>query len=185
MRPSRMPIGIASPSVDGDLIYVSSFYDGSLMVRMLPDKLAIEKVWRMVGPDEKKTESLHAMIGTPLVRDGYVYGVDSYGQFRCLNAQTGERVWESQDAVPKARWATVHMVSQADRVWMFNERGELLITRLSPKGLEVLDRAQVIEPTRKQLNDRGGVVWTHPAFAEQAIFVRNDERLVRASLKAK
>lgn len=183
MRPSRMPIGIASPSVDGDLVFVSSFYDGSLMVRLLPDKLAIEKVWRIAGPDEKKTESLHAMIGTPIVSDGYVYGVDSYGQFRCLDAKTGERIWESQDAVPKARWATIHMVRQQDRVWMFNERGELLITKLSPKGLEILDRAQVIDPTRKQLNDRGGVVWTHPAFAEQSIFIRNDERMVRASLK--
>lgn len=184
MPSSRMPIGIASPSVDGNLVYVSSFYDGSLMVRLLQDKLAIEPVWRIVGPDEKRTESLHAMIGTPIVSDGYVYGVDSYGQFRCLKAETGERVWESQDAVPKARWATIHMVRQLDRVWMFNERGELLITKLSPKGLEVIDRAQVIEPTRKQLNDRGGVVWTHPAFAEQSIFIRNDERMVRASLKA-
>ncbi len=125
---------IASPSVDRDLIYVSSFYDGSLMVRMLPDKLAIEKVWRIVGSDEKKTESLHAMIGTPIVSDGYVYGVDSYGQFRCLDAKTGQRIWESQDAVPKARWAAIHMVRQQDRVWMFNERGELLITKLSPKA---------------------------------------------------
>ena len=185
MQPSRMPIGIASPSVDKDLIYVSSFYDGSLMVRMLPDRLAIKKVWRLVGPDEKKTESLHSMIGTPLVSDGYVYGVDSYGQLRCLNAETGERIWESQEAVPKARWATIHMVRHEDKVWMFNERGELLITKLSPKGVEILDRVHVIEPTKKQLNDRGGVVWTHPAFAEQSIFVRNDERLVRASLKAR
>ena len=186
MPSTKMPIGITTPSVDGDLLFVSSFYDGSLMVRMLPDKLAIEKVWRRVGKDEKDTDSLHAMIGTPIVSDGYVYGVDSYGQFRCLDAKTGDRIWESQEAVPYARWSTVHMVRQDDRVWMFNERGELMITKLSPKGLEILDRCQVIEPTQPQLpRRRGGVVWTHPAFAEQSIFVRNDERLVRASLKAK
>ncbi len=182
MRPVKMPIGIGTPSLDGELVYVSSFYDGSLMVRLLPDKLAIEKVWRVIGQDEKKTESLHAMIGTPIVSDGYVYGADSYGQFRCLDAQTGKRIWENLEAVPTARWATIHMVRERDRVWMFNERGELMITKLSPKGLEILDRAQLIEPTRKQLNDRGGVVWTHPAFAEKSIFVRNDERMVKASL---
>ncbi|MEZ6078303.1 MAG: hypothetical protein R3C56_22305 [Pirellulaceae bacterium] len=65
---------------------------------------------------------------------------------------------------------------------MFNERGELLITKLSPEGLEIIDRCQVIEPTRVQLNRRGGVVWTHPAYAEQSIFARNDQRIVRASL---
>ncbi len=185
MLPSRMPIGIASPSVDKDLVFVSSFYDGSLMVRLMKDKLAIEKVWRIVGPTEQKTESLHAMIGTPIVSDGYVYGVDSYGEFRCLNAETGARIWESQAAVPRDRWSTIHMVRRADKVWMFNERGELLITKLSPTGLEILDRCQLIEPTTKQLPRRGGVCWTHPAFAEQSIFVRNDERLIKASLRAK
>lgn len=184
MPPREMPIGIATPSVDGDLLFVSSFYDGSLMVRLLPDKLAIEKLWRRVGKSEQNTDALHAMIGTPIVSDGYVYGVDSYGQFRCLDAKTGDRIWESDQAVPQARWSTVHMVRQGDRIWMFNERGELMIAKLSPQGLNILDRCQVIEPTKLQLNQRGGVVWTHPAFAEQSIFVRNDERMVRASLKA-
>jgi outer membrane protein assembly factor BamB len=182
MPPSRMPIGIATPSIDQDLIYVSSFYDGSLMMRALSDKTDAQLVWRILGPDEQKTKSLHSMIGTPIVQDGFVYGVDSYGQFRCLNALTGERIWESQEAVPKARWSTVHMVRQADRVWMFNERGELLLTKLSPSGLEVLSRSQLIQPTTDQLGQRGGVCWSHPAFAEQSIFARNDKQLVKASL---
>ena len=177
-----MPIGIATPSIDQDLIYVSSFYDGSLMMRALSDKTDAQLVWRILGPGEQKTKSLHSMIGTPIVQDGYVYGVDSYGQFRCLNALTGERIWESQEAVPKARWSTVHMVRQADRVWMFNERGELLLTKLSPSGLDVLSRSQLIQPTTDQLGQRGGVCWSHPAFAEQSIFARNDKQLVKASL---
>jgi hypothetical protein len=65
---------------------------------------------------------------------------------------------------------------------MFNELGELLITRVSPEGLQIIDRCQVIEPTKVQLPRRDGVCWTHPAYAEKSIFVRNDNRLVRASL---
>ncbi|MCA9156809.1 MAG: PQQ-like beta-propeller repeat protein [Planctomycetales bacterium] len=208
MKPSRMPIGIGTPAVDGELVFVSSFYDGSLMIRAPKDSLTSKLVWRAVGIDEKSTGTrtvqigsetvgdsdnnddsdngnvygIHSMIGTAIVQDGYVYGVDSYGELRCLEAATGKRLWEDLTAVPKARWATIHMVRQADRVWMFNERGELLIAKLSPEGLEIIDRCQVIEPTRVQLNQRGGVVWTHPAYAEQSIFVRNDQRIVRASL---
>ncbi len=182
MPPSRMPIGIATPSVDDDLVFVSSFYDGSLMVRVAKDELTAQQVWRAVGPNEQNTVSLHAMIGTPIVSGGYIYGFDSYGEMRCLEAETGERVWEDLTAVPSARWATVHMVRQANRVWMFNERGELLIAELSPTGLTIVDRCQLIEPTMEQLPKRDGVCWTHPAFAEQSVFVRNDERLVRASL---
>ncbi len=184
MLPTKMPIGICTPSVDGNLVYVSSFYDGSLMVRAPHDELTSSQVWRAIGRDEQHTESLHAMIGTPIVMDGYIYGADSYGELRCLNALTGERIWEDLTAVPKQRWATIHMVQQAgtDRVWMFNERGELLITKLSHNGLTILSRCQVIEPTTVQLPQRGGVCWTHPAFAEKSIFVRNDNRIVRASL---
>ncbi len=183
MPPSRMPIGIGTPVVSDNLIFVSSFYDGSMMVRFDKESLSSEVLWRAVGPDEQKTKSIHAMIGTCIVEGGYVYGVDSYGEFRCLDAMTGERIWVDQNAVPKARWATVHMVRGTDRIWMFNERGELLMAQLSPQGLTISDRCQVIEPTTVQLNQRGGVCWSHPAFAEQSIFARNDNKLVKASLK--
>ncbi len=184
MLPTKMPIGICTPTVDGELIYVSSFYDGSLMIRAPKDQLSSTEVWRAIGKDEQHTVALHSMIGNPIVADGYIYGTDSYGEFRCLNALTGERIWEDLTAVPKNRWSTIHMVRQAgtDRVWMFNERGELLIAKMTPTGLTILDRCQLIEPTKAQLPQRGGVCWSHPAFAEKSIFIRNDSRIVRASL---
>ena len=177
-----MPIGVGDPILNGDKLFVSSFYDGSLMVRVPKDKLTSEVIWKEVGPDEQNTQSLHAMIGTCLLQDGFIYGADSYGEFRCLDAETGKRIWEDLTAVPKARWATIHMVRQADRVWMFNERGELLIAKLSKKGLNIIDRCQLIEPTEVQLGQRGGVCWSHPAYAEKSVFARNDRQLVRASL---
>lgn len=184
MLPRNMPIGIATPYIDNERVFVSSFYDGSLMIRTPKDTLTSSVVWRAIGTDEQKTASLHSMIGTPIVDGKYVYGVDSYGEFRCLNAETGDRIWEDLSAVPKARWSTIHMVKQAntDKIWMFNERGELLIANLSPTGLKILDRCQLIEPTKAQLPQRGGVCWSHPAFAEKSIFIRNDNRIVRASL---
>ena len=180
--PSRMPIGIGSPIWDGEFLFVSSFYDGSLMVKTPKDKLAIEVAWRQVGPDEEHTKSLHSMIGTCLLQGDYVYGVDSYGEMRCLEKKTGKRVWEDLTAVPKARWATIHMVEQGNRNWLFNERGELLIAQFSPNGLTILDRCDLIEPTREQLGQRNGVCWSHPAFAEKSVFARNDRKIVRASL---
>lgn len=183
--PSRMPIGVGDPVLSGEQLFVSSFYDGSLMVRVPKDKVTSDVIWRGVGPDEQHTKSLHAMIGTSIVKDNLVFGTDSYGEFRCLDGLTGERIWEDTKAVPRARWATIHMVRQADRVWMFNERGELLITKLSKEGLEVLSRSKLIEPTRDQLGQRGGVCWSHPAYAEKSIFARNDRQIVRVSLDKK
>lgn len=66
---------------------------------------------------------------------------------------------------------------------MFNEAGELIIARLSPKGFEEISRAKLIDPTPKQLRRRL-VVWAHPAFAHRHVFARNDRELVCASLAA-
>ena len=138
--PQRMVIGIVTPVVDRDRLMVSSFYDGSLMLRIRQDRLAVERIWQRRGLNERNTEALHSIISTPLILGEFVYGVDAYGQLRCLDADTGDRVWEDLTATPPARWSTIHMVRNGDRIWMFNERGELLIARLSPQGLRSEER---------------------------------------------
>ena len=76
------------------------------------------------------------------------------------------------------------MVKQGERGWMFNERGELIIAMLSPQGFKELSRALLIEPTKAQLSQRGGVCWSHPAFAHRHVFARNDEELICVNLEA-
>jgi hypothetical protein len=143
-----------------------------------------EKIWRRKGFDEKRTDALHSIISTPLWLGDCVYGVDSYGELRCLDAKTGDRVWEDLTATPPARWSTIHFVVNGERVWMFNERGELIIAKLSPSGYEEISRAKLISPTTEQLRQRGGVCWSHPAFADRSVFARNDEELVCGNLSA-
>ncbi len=182
MKPSRMVINVASPIVHDNRIFVTSFYDGSLMAKMDDKQLTAEILWHEVGPDEQNTKSLQSIIGTPYFDGKNVYGVDSYGQFRCLDATTGRRVWESQEAVPRARWSTIHMVRNGERMFMFNERGELIIATLSPEGYHEISRTKLIDPTTAQLNQRGGVCWSHPAYANKHVFARNDKELVCADL---
>lgn len=181
---TREPLGIATPIVDKDRLYFSGFYDGSLMLRLVPDKPAVEKIWQRRGQNERNTDALHSIISTPILIGDYIYGVDSYGELRCLDANTGDRVWENLTAVPRDRWATIHFVKNGDRVWMFNERGQLIIGRLTPQGFDEISRAQLIKPTTGQLPQRHGVCWSHPAFAYKHVFARNDEELVCASLEA-
>ena len=73
---------------------------------------------------------------------------------------------------------------RSDRYVMFNERGDLTFARLTPNGYEELSRAKLIEPTTVQLGQRGGVCWSHPAYADKHVFARNDNELVCASLAA-
>jgi hypothetical protein len=173
-------MSIATPVFYEDHIFVSSFYSGSMLVRLGEDYTSAEMVWQRCGESERKTDALHCVMNTPVILDDYIYGVDSYGELRCLELGTGDRVWEDLTAVEKDRWANIHFVRQGERIWMFNEHGELLITRLTPEGFHEISRGRLIEPTRKQL--ARGVTWSHPAFANNHVFVRNDERLVCADL---
>jgi outer membrane protein assembly factor BamB len=183
-KPAKMVINVPTPVVSGDRLFVSAFYDGALMLRLLQDEPRVEPLWRRHGTSERNTDALHCMISTPYFEGDYVYGVDSYGELRCLDARTGDRLWEDVTAVPRARWANIHMVRNGSRMWMFNERGELVIGTLSPQGFHEISRAKLIDPTMEQLGQRNGVCWSHPAYAYKHVFARNDRELVCASLAA-
>ncbi len=184
--PVKMVLNIATPVFENGNLFVSGFYDGSLLLKVNPNKLSVAKVWRRRGQSERNTDSLHCCISTAVLQGEYIYGVDSYGELRCLDIKTGDRIWESLDAVPKDRWSNIHMVKHEDKIWMFNERGELIISKLSPKGFHEISRTKLIEPTIGQLKRGGkGVCWSHPAYANKHIYIRNDKELICADLSQK
>lgn len=182
--PSRnMPIGVPTPITDGKHVFVTSFYDGSMMIQLDPEKPAARKLWHRVGVDEINTDALQSIISTPLFKGDYIYGVDSYGELRCLKKSNGDRVWEDRTAVPRNRWATIHIMKHGDDEIMLNDQGELIFATLSPEGYTEHSRTQLLAPTRRQLPRRKGVTWSHPAIADGYIYARSDEELVRGSLR--
>ena len=138
-----------------------------------------------VHPDNSL--DLHGIMPTPRIHEDHIYGICSYGELRCLELETGKRVWMSRQPTtggPPARWANAFLVPHGDgeRVFLFNESGEMIIARLTPKGYEEFDRAKLLEPTNKYAAGRT-VVWSHPALANQTIFARNDKEIVAVSFK--
>ena len=177
---------IATPVFYNNYLFVSTFFDGAMLLNLDKTKPAAEKIWQRGGKNEKETDALHCCISTPLLKDSYIYGVDSYGELRCLDLMTGDRIWEDLSAVNPARWANTHLVQNGDLTYMFNEHGELIIAKLSPEGFSEISRASLIEPTEEQLSRKGaGVTWAHPAFAYKHVYIRNDKALVCADLAEK
>lgn len=182
----KMVINIATPVTENNYLFVSSFYDGSMLLKLDDNKLNATKVWRRQGKNERNTDALHCIMSTPLILGEYIYGVDSYGELRCLDLLTGDRIWEDLTAVKKDRWANIHFIQNGELIYMFNEQGELIVSKLSKDGFDEISRAKLIEPTKEQLNRRGeGVTWAHPAFANKHVFIRSDEELLCADLSVK
>jgi len=178
-----MGLGVATPRKLDDCLFFTSFYHGSLMLKLDSSKPAATPLWRSEKVSEKNTTHLNSILGTPFLEDGHIYGVCSYGQLRCLKAETGERIWETFQATTSGqgiRWANAFIVKNGNRFFLFNELGDLIIAHLSPKGYEELSRAHLLEPTNKDCGRL--VVWSHPAFANRCIYARNDKELVCADL---
>jgi hypothetical protein len=157
------------------------------MLRLDASKPDAATVWQSQRVSEKNTDALHSTLSTPFLEDGYIYGVCSYGQLRCLKAATGERVWETFNATTpdgkEMRWANAFIVKNQDRFFLFNEKGDLIIAKLTPKGYEEISRAHVIEPDNTDPGRQ--VVWSHPAFAHRRMYARSDHEIVCVDLAEK
>jgi outer membrane protein assembly factor BamB len=176
-RGARM--NVATPVVDGGLLFLCSQYEGASVYRLRGADREPEFLWQRGGPSDRKA-GINPPITTALFEKGYAYGPELDGEFRCLDAKTGDTVWASSEVTPPGRWSTVHIVKNGERCWIFNEAGELIIAELSREGFKEFSRAKLIEPTH-EINRRK-VCWAHPAFAGRCVFARNDRELVCAYL---
>ena len=179
-------LSVATPVLSGRHLLVSSFYNGSMLLKLDEHKPQADMVWKGKSKSEIDTDGLHALISTPVIVGESVYGICSYGQFRCLDLRTGSRVWETLEVTKeKARWATGFLVKNGDRFFINNDRGELIIAKLSPDGYQEISRSPLIKPTTRVGNRRelGVVNWSHPAYANRQILARNDEEILSASLE--
>jgi outer membrane protein assembly factor BamB len=176
---------VPTPVQRGSLLFFTNFYDGPLMLTLDQTKPGASVLWKGTSDNEIQTDGLHSVIATPVIIGDHIYGLCSYGQFRCLLSRTGQRVWESQ-AVTKerARWAQGLIVRQGDRLFINNDRGELIIVKPSPEGYQEISRTHLLRPTSPPGNRRElvGVNWSHPAYANRHVYARNDEEIICASL---
>jgi outer membrane protein assembly factor BamB len=189
-RKLRAGLSVSTPRLDGDRLFLTAFYDGPLMLK-LNGVSQPEVAWRGQGRSEKaeETDGLHSIMSTPTIKDGHIYGVCSYGELRCLDAKSGQRLWSTHAATTgqSLRWGLAFLVrfEGTDRYVLFNERGDLILARLTPKSYDEISRANILVPTNTMAPPPGRrVIWSHPAFANRSVYARNDREIVCVSLAA-
>jgi len=108
-------------------------------------------------------------IATPTLQGGLVLGV-SHGLI-CLDPNDElKRLWiqNKEDAFQ----GMAHIVATNDRAMVFGDRGEMVMIRATRDNCEILGRAKLCGGQEK-----GAVVWSHPAIAAGVIFVRDEKYL--------
>jgi len=185
-KPQRPEVSIATPKVKENRIFVTSFYHGALMLEVTNHPFGAKVIWDQHSTSQSTFDAgLHTVMSTPVWQDQHLYGICGYGELRCLEAATGERVWESDGAMggKTGLFGTAFLVQQEDRFFVWNDQGELILARLTPKGFEQISRAKLLETSE---NTRGrDIVWCYPAFANRCVFVHNGKELICVDLSDK
>lgn len=179
---SSQGLSVATPRIDGDHLFVSAFYNGSLLLKLDKTQPQSSVVWKRHGQNEKITDALHCLISTPVMDANHIFGVCSYGELRCLDIKNGDRLWSTFEPTSgvSARWGTAFLVRNEGRFVMFSEQGDLILATMTADGYTELGRAHLLEPTGP--SQRRDVVWSHPAFANRCVYARNDKEIVSVNL---
>ncbi len=164
---------IMSPVVIGDFLFIGGYSNHNLVLKLNRDKPGAT----VVSKDQTK-KFVSPVNVQPFVDGDTIYGMDQKGDLVAFRLPQGEPLWTSTDLLGARSQGseTAFLVKHEDRFFVFNEKGELVIAKLSPQGVEIVDRAKVIDPSNNAFGR--DIVWCAPAFAGTRMYVRNDNECV-------
>ncbi len=173
-RPMVIPADmvVSTPVFDRDRLLV-----GGLMFHLGKDNQEPILVW---PDDPKPTRRVLSVTSTAFLNGDQVYSARLNGEFVCLDARDGNPLWSTNSVTDLKPGATVHITPAGESVLLFNDRGELILARLSPGGYRELARTFVVTP-RNPFAGRN-VAWAPPAFADGCVFARTGSELVCVAL---
>lgn len=178
----RPVVNIAPPVQDGQQLFLSEFYQGSILLDLPGEGKEPKAVWRTEENNPAKPADLNSIMTRPIIKGDYIYGIGGSGEMRCLEKKSGKVVWESLTATggKKALFAHAFIIPQGDRYVLFNDQGDLILAEMDPKGYREISKAHVLDTT---FTTRGrNVVWCYPAFAGGRVYLHNDKEMICVSL---
>ncbi len=178
----RYGMAIAAPQISGNRLFACGIGETSVMLELNADGTPGEALWT-----GKPKIGVYSGNATALFDGKNIYGADcGSGAFIAVNAADGVRHWETFALTTggdrRAAHGTAFVIKHRDKFMLFTETGDLVFAKFNEQGFEELGRMHLLEPTSEAMGR--AVVWSHPALANQCLFVRNDKELVCVSLAA-
>jgi outer membrane protein assembly factor BamB len=158
---NRFDATAATPVWAGGVLLVSAAYGaGSAALELTADgdKVAVREKW--------KNRNLMALMATPIVQDGCVWGCNGdLGQFslRCLDQATGELKW--QQRVPDR----FGMLAAEGHLFCLGERGTLSLVEMSKTGYVLKGELADVLAFR---------AWAMPALSGGRLYLRDEKHVV-------
>ena len=148
----------ATPIVDGQTVIYTGQGQGTKAVKIEKQNtgFAAKELW-------SNTE-LGTGFDTPVLKDGFLYGLSDRGSFFCLNAQTGQTAW-TDTATRKENFGAV--VDAGSVIFGLPSDSQLVVFKPSEKEYSEVARFKVADtPT-----------YAHPVISGNRVFVRDQENV--------
>lgn len=148
----------ASPVVAGDIVYCSAAYGiggGACRISKQGDTFTATELY-------KSDKQIPNHWSTPVVKDGYIYGIFSHKQYgsaplKCVELATGQVKW-SQPGFGQG-----NVILVGFQILALTDDGHLVVAKASPDSYQEVSRAKVLN----------GKCWTTPALSEKHLYVRS------------
>ena len=157
----------ASPVVYENRVYCSAGYGvgaGVFEIHQRDGRLEAELLWQ-------KRNRLINHWSTPVVHDGFLYGMFSFkeygeGPLQCVELATGEIRWSQEGFGPG------NCILVGDLLVALSDAGEVVLAAARSDEYRELARHDVLE----------GKCWSSPAYAEGQLYVRSTSQATRLDL---
>lgn len=142
---------------NGSLLYFSGYGKGGGLIKLSADGSSVEQKWYR--------EELDSRMGGAVLVDGKIYtSGDAHREWRCVDWNTGEDLWESTD-LGKG------VVIYADgMLYCYSDRGELAMAKADPSGFKLAGETRVTLGSEQH--------WAHPMIHEGVLYLRHGKALI-------
>lgn len=146
----------------GELYCFGGYGSGGVKLKLSADGSSVTKIW--------ENESLDNKMGGVVLMDGYIYGSgDKYREWKCLNWETGEQLWESKEIGRGV------VIAADGLLYCYADNGELALVKPDTAGFKIISKIKIEDGTAQH--------WAHPVINQGRLFIRHGDALIAYKIK--
>jgi len=147
---TKHDVNAADPVISGDKVFISSGYETGCSLFKVNNNKTTE-LW--------KNKNLRSKMNGPVLKDGYLYGVDETSKVKCIDFNTGELKWEQKGL----GYGTLMLAN--DTLIIVSEKGKLVLAKATPDKFTPIASGQIFS----------GKCWQTPVIANGKIYARSHQ----------
>lgn len=157
--PGQRAYNAATPIIDGQTVIYTGAGRGTTAVKIEKqgDGFTAKELW--------SNSEVGVQFNTPVLKDGYLYGLSNRGNFFCVNSQSGQTAWIDSTQTDRGGFTSIVDV------------GAVILALPSGTGLIVL------KPNTKEYTELARIkvsntpIYAHPIIVGNRIFIKDAETL--------